>query len=327
VVAASSSLVVSAPGKLMISGEYAVLHGAPAVVAAVDRRAFVRLGEPIPGTPVPAEARAAYAQAAGLTGETATPALRVDVASLRSEGAKLGLVSSAAAAAAAAGLAFAVRHESLESPAARRKIFDAAWRGHRAISPQGSGADVAASVHGGVLRFWKPSEDAVAAEPVEWPAALRARVVWTGQEARTSSFLEKVAALASADPSGHRTAMNALSTQAERFVAALIAKDINGLLASTEAYGHAMGELGEAAGVSIVTEALRKVASLASRAGGAAKPSGAGGGDVALALFPDLAAEQRFELLCQEYNFALLSINLGAPGVRIEAPVYGGEEA
>jgi hypothetical protein len=36
------NLLVSAPGKMMIAGEYAVLHGAEALVAAVDRRAFAR---------------------------------------------------------------------------------------------------------------------------------------------------------------------------------------------------------------------------------------------------------------------------------------------
>ena len=34
---------VSAPGKLILFGEYAVLFGAPAAVAAVDRRAVVTL--------------------------------------------------------------------------------------------------------------------------------------------------------------------------------------------------------------------------------------------------------------------------------------------
>ena len=39
----SVRLALSAPGKLVLLGEYAVLHGAPAVVMAVDRRARVEL--------------------------------------------------------------------------------------------------------------------------------------------------------------------------------------------------------------------------------------------------------------------------------------------
>ncbi|MEY4583034.1 MAG: hypothetical protein RL701_7737, partial [Pseudomonadota bacterium] len=44
-VSGSPKLVVSAPGKLMVIGEYAVLEGAEAVVAAVDRRAYASLRE------------------------------------------------------------------------------------------------------------------------------------------------------------------------------------------------------------------------------------------------------------------------------------------
>ena len=35
-------MIATAPGKLILTGEYAVLDGAPAVVVAVDRRAVAR---------------------------------------------------------------------------------------------------------------------------------------------------------------------------------------------------------------------------------------------------------------------------------------------
>jgi phosphomevalonate kinase len=43
-----------------------------------------------------------------------------------------------------------------------------------------------------------------------------------------------------------------------------------------------MAGLGESAGVSIVTEELEAIARYAAEGGGAAKPSGAGGGDIAV---------------------------------------------
>jgi phosphomevalonate kinase len=319
-------MVVSAPGKLMVSGEYAVLQGAPAVVAAVDRRAFAQIRHP-GAAKAAAEACAAYVQAERALGSLGHEPT-VDVSRLRTEDAKLklGLGSSAAAAAAAAGLAFAEHGRDVASVASRAEIFDAAFRGHQEISPQGSGADVAASVHGGFLRFQKRS-DAVEAEAISWPAQLRARVVWTHQEARTGDFIEQVRALAQAQPERHRTLMDGLGREAERFAASVIARDVRSVLASTMAYGRAMGELGDAAGIPIVTDTLRRVAELALGAGGAAKPSGAGGGDVAVALFPDEHAEQRFVDLCRQHNFTLLLINLGAPGVRSEEALHGGEAA
>jgi len=308
----------------MVSGEYAVLEGATAVVAAVDRRAFaqVRAGS---ANRASAEACAAYAQVERRLGALGHEP-SVDVTRLRAEGSKLGLGSSAAAAAAAAGLAFAEHGRALTTVAARTAIFEAALRGHQEISPQGSGADVAASVHGGFLSFRRRGE-AVETEAIRWPQQLRARVVWTHQEARTSTFIEQVGALAQAQPARHRQLMDGLGREAERFAAAVIAHDVSSVLASTLAYGRAMGELGEAAGVPIITDALRQVAELALAAGGAAKPSGAGGGDVALALFPDMHAEQRFETLCQQHNFTLLLLELGAPGVRTEAALHGDEAA
>ncbi|HEY3356298.1 MAG TPA: hypothetical protein VGQ83_23805, partial [Polyangia bacterium] len=50
-------------------------------------------------------------------------------------------------------------------------------------------------------------------------------------------------------------------------------------------------ELGEAAGVAIVSPACRALADAAEALGGAAKPSGAGGGDLAVALVPPEAAD------------------------------------
>jgi phosphomevalonate kinase len=210
----------------------------------------------------------------------------------------------------------------ISSSEGRASTLDAALRGHRAISPRGSGADVAASVLGGFVRFRKVGET-VETHPVEWPTGLIARVVWTGKAARTSDYISKVDALAERDAAQHRAVMAALGREAERFVSAVLAKDASDVIASTAAYGEAMAALGRAAGADIVDDTLARVAELAARVGGAAKPSGAGGGDVALVLLPDADAEARFVRLCSEHKFSVLSIGWGAPGVRVEPELPG----
>jgi phosphomevalonate kinase len=311
------TLVVSAPGKMMITGEYAVLHGAEALVAAVDRRARAWFAGPSDTAPGP-EALAAYAEAraGGSPDPTAVP-VAVDTSSMRLGAIKLGLGSSAAAAAAAAGLAFADQGVDIESPAGRARTLQAALRGHRAISPQGSGADVAASVLGGFVRFRKLG-DQVETHPIVWPADLPARVVWTGKAARTSDYIARVDALAERNPAEHRALMHALGAEADRFVSAVLASDRAEVINSTGAYGEAMAALGRAAGADIVDDVLARVAALAAEVGGGAKPSGAGGGDVALAVLPDRAAEDHFVRLCAQQNFTVLLIDWGAPGVRCE---------
>lgn len=314
-----ATLVVSAPGKMMITGEYAVLHGAEALVAAVDRRAFASFQAAVASAPSP-EAAAAFAEARAVaaSGPTAQAGeLRVDTSSMQVSGTKLGLGSSAAAAAAAAGLAFAAEGLEIGSVGGRTRVLDAALRGHRAISPRGSGADVAASVLGGFVRFRKLG-DTVETHPVAWPEGLIARVVWTGSPARTSDYIAKVDALATRDAAEHRAIMGGLGRESDRFVSAVIAGENADVIDSTAAYGEAMAALGRAAGADIVEHRLADIAKLAKDVGGAAKPSGAGGGDVALALLPDPDAEAAFVRLCNEKNYSVLSIGWGAPGVRVE---------
>ena len=49
----------------------------------------------------------------------------------------------------------------------------------------------------------------------------------------------------------------------------------------------AMAHMGRSAGIDIVSAPHAQIAKLAETHGGAAKPSGAGGGDIAVALVPD----------------------------------------
>jgi phosphomevalonate kinase len=81
-----------------------------------------------------------------------------------------------------------------------------------------------------------------------------------------------------------------------------------------------MQALGEAAGASIVNDKLAAVRDLALRSGGAAKPSGAGGGDVALALFTDPDSTDLFRAGCARAGIEVLSLLLGASGERDEEP-------
>jgi phosphomevalonate kinase len=307
--------VVSAPGKMMIAGEYAVLEGAEAVVAAVGRRAYARLGSGAQEA-LPPEAAAARAAAEHKLGPV-TGALSIDVADLQQEGRKLGLGSSAAAAAAAAGVVFAAHGRDVMQDAVRQEILATALEGHRAVAPHGSGADVAAAVLGGFVRFRKLG-DGVETHALRWPEALELVVVWTGMAVRTSDMLAQVRALGAKDPAGYRARMRVLADQAEHLVSSLIAGELDAIIECFHGYGTAMGELGHAAGIQIIDDTCRQVRELAREHGGGAKPSGAGGGDIAMASFSSIDAANGFRASCVGAGFEVLSIELGVPGERDE---------
>ncbi len=76
-----------------------------------------------------------------------------------------------------------------------------------------------------------------------------------------------------------------------------------------------MAALGEAANAPIVEARLRRIAELARAHDGAAKPSGAGGGDVGLAVFAGSDAARAFDRACTEAGFEVLEVELGGSGV------------
>ncbi len=307
----------TAPGKMMLSGEYAVLDGSPAVVCAVQRRAVVEwfpeagdrdvargLDHDTPRFPEVA----AVQRLGGLDG-----ALTVDTSALRGPDVKLGLGSSAAAAAAAAALVHARTSETGELASA--DLFDLAFRGHAEVAPQGSGADVAASAHGGIVLYTATTRDVV---PIEWPAGLEASVVFTGHAASTRELVGLVRELQASDPARYQRAMDDLAETAGLMADAFRTGDVARVITTASAYHQRMAALGEAAGAPIVEERLQTLSDLARAADGAAKPSGAGGGDVGIAFFAGPEAKARYERSCADAGFEVLAVELGGPGPLID---------
>lgn len=315
----------------MIAGEYAVLRGGVAIVAAVSTRASVKWWRGSP--PAHDDGRRAVDDSRGkgalppelvLTRRVAEARLgplpdvmlELDTTALRQGDKKYGLGSSAAAAAATA-LAVMDAHGRAGEPGARRLALELAYEGHRAVAPRGSGVDVASACLGGWVRFRRDGADIAEASSVELPPSLVPVLLWTGSPARTSELVAQVDALEARDPSAHGTALARIREAAEAFAAAL-GRDDAAAIAAIDAHGEAMAALGRAAGAPIVTPALARAAELARSVGGAAKPSGAGGGDIAIALVPSAAAAHALRERAEAEGLTPLSATLGDEGVRVE---------
>ena len=77
-----------------------------------------------------------------------------------------------------------------------------------------------------------------------------------------------------------------LSASARTAVAALTARDGGALCDAVARSGELLARFGDETGLPIITPALGRLVETAHRAGAAAKPSGAGGGDCGIALAP-----------------------------------------
>ena len=266
---------VRAPGKLLLSGAYAVLDGAPAIVVAVDRYAIA--DDAREATAPSHEVRAAFG---------ARSAPHVDASALQDDaGHKLGLGSSAAVLVASLAIRAARGGAQLDDAATRRRLFDEACAAHSMAQGGGSGVDVAASVHGGALRFQRGTHgSAPEMVAVDLPPGLVVSVVWSGKSARTSELRARVDALRGRDAARYAACFASLTRAANASSDAVGARDLGAFLAAARVGAAALEVLGSAADAPIVPPAFAELATVAELHGAVFFPSGAGGGDVGVHL-------------------------------------------
>ncbi len=336
---------VSAPGKLILTGEYAVLDGAPGLVMAINRRARVSL-EPSPDTSwhlvslqdqrstcsftfderglprwnqpasksafhlVDTMLRAAQELALqNLPPFTAT----LDTSEFFDPGAggqKLGLGSSAALTVA---LSAALREWANIPALPRGKQLAMLLAMHSDFQGgRGSGIDLAASLCGGVLDYQRsPGSSEPIIEPGRLPAALKFRAIWTGKQASTSDLLQQLEAASEADPGGWDQVRQILASAATQSRSAFISGQAEELISSINTYGKGLRLLQTFSGIPVFSPEHETLAELAANHGVTYKPSGAGAGDLGLAFSLDPAALAQF---CSEAAGA----GFGCPDLALE---------
>lgn len=290
-----------APGKVVLSGAYAVLDGAPAIVVAVGRDAIAHGDRP--ADLVTDEVRAAID--AGLL----TRACGFDASALRTDGGarKLGLGSSAAILVATMAAVDGIPH----TEAARHALLVRARRAHRAAQGGGSGVDVAASALGGVIRCALAGEDLDARDHA-LPADATITVLASATAASTASMLGLVRAFAAREPATHARLLGLAREGAE---AAVAARDAATLVEALRAQRTALAELGRLAGAPILTAEVEALARVADQHGAFAGPAGAGGGDVAVLVAPREVSPAPLLATAAAHGLLPLEAALGAPGV------------
>jgi len=292
-----------APGKVMLTGGYAVLEGAPALVMAVDRYAHADT------------ARAAEAPTAEVAHALGDKAPYCDKSELFHEGTKVGLGSSAAVLVASLGATFAARGQDLDNPDVRTAIFSRARDAHLEVQGGGSGFDVAASTYGGVLRYSLISGVPCALQ-AELPEELHFAVYFSGSSARTSDLLAQVAAFKQRDPEAHQKCLIALGRASEIAVQQCQAGTAHEFIVAARRFGEALEELGEASDSPIVPLEFKRLTVAAAEERATFLPSGAGGGDIGVFLGEAPPSEQ-FANRALQLGMHSLSLAIDRFGVRV----------
>jgi phosphomevalonate kinase len=292
-----------APGKVVLSGAYSVLEGAPALVAAVDR--FVIVDSHIPGEFLTDEVKAA-----GFTSP-----YWFDASALRHGGMKLGLGSSAAILVATLAARTLEQLDTSLSDALGERVYPEALLAHRIAQGGGSGVDVAASCYGGYLRFQRQGAD-TQVERLSAPRTLCFEVWASNKSASTAAMLAQIHGYAERSPAEQRRDITAQADAAESTAHAWSRLDQAGILLGLIAQRYALQRLGSNAGIPIVTPEVEALSDIAEQQGAAVLPAGAGGGDIALYV-GRTPADFMIDAIAQ-LGHVRLPIALGANGVHAD---------
>lgn len=318
-----TAIEVRAPGKLFVIGEYAVLHGARALVAAVEAGVCCRIEDEAawrivapdlgvagtieelsrhPGGALLAEAVSAARDEFVLDRPFCFTVRGTDEASRRKRGlggSAASVVAILAAAGAAAGL-------DLRAKKARARLFARALSVHRQHQRgRGSGADVAASVYGGWLDY-SLAEGGPRIAEATLPRGFALAAAWSGVASDTARAIDAFEPMA---------LLPRLRVILGDFWAAVDAGNRSRMLSAIDAYGGALeGLAGDSAGV----RAIAKLVAAARGPAIAAKGSGAVGGDSAIAVGFDRAELSAVENRWRAERAQPLSVAIDVRGVRQE---------
>ncbi len=328
-------LRIKVPGKLMVAGEFAVLapHQKLAVMA-VNRFVYASLTKTSQNTVILKDfdlPAMAWSQSDGVVmihshdarvrfvEDAMTIVLRYlreceiipepFTLTINSElddasGIKYGLGSSAAVVTA---VVTAILKANLAEDPEPSLTFKLAAISHVKTQGNGSGADVAASAHGGLLEYASfQAEWLLAAygetdtltsllerewtyfslKPVQLPENIYICIGWTGQAASTARLVDKVLGLRQNDPVLFEQFLADSKTAVADFSRGMEQGDLPLLLEGVRKNRRALDAVGKASGADIETPLLSELCDLAEAHGGAGKPSGAGGGDCGIAFMP-----------------------------------------
>ena len=288
----------------MLSGEYAVLDGAPAVCAAVNRRAYVKL-DPSPdgqchiATPGFSGA-GQFGIVDAVCGGTRPPlSIELDTRAFSEGGKKIGIGSSAA-------LTVAL----VAALGKSQDVFVKALLAHSELQGgAGSGVDVAAAAHGGLIEYEMKTRSV---SPIDWPDGLAWRLLWTGSSVSTAA---KLAKLATQEGVPSRSALGLAS---DAMAMAWRSGDADMVLTGYVSYVGVLRQFSVDHDLGIFDAGHEQLTDTAMHDDLVYKPAGAGGGDIGVLFGRSETELERFIAKNRELIHAVLPCELDSTGVRLE---------
>lgn len=318
-----NQVTASAPGKLMLLGEHAVVYGCPCIVTAVDLRVkvtieFINNNEIIINSPnsVRNITLSELQQPHKYPRDTAFVEAAVENffssnnvrsgLNIKTEGPKTSYGLGSSSAVTAATIESLSKLFGLNLP--KKQVFEQSYAAVLAVQGKGSGFDVASAIYGGTIYYKNGGEIIEEMEPIKLPIIIG----YTGEKVSTINLIDHVAHLRSK----HRTIIDGVFSVITETVNSAKLKLLN---REWEDFGELINiNQGLLDSLGVNTEKIAKLI-WSARSSGAfgAKISGAGGGDCIYVVI-DPNKEKGIEESLKSAGAFLVPFSTNADGVRIE---------
>jgi phosphomevalonate kinase len=318
----------SAPGKVVIAGEYAVLDGAPAICMAVDRRAHVSITtsdndyhsvlapgfsesagrftavgnriEWLAGADEFSLLEAVWQEAAPTVSDNLTIVLDSNDFIDPASSVKLGIGSSAALTVALIAAFDRITDGDIN-------VLRAATDAHRRFQQgSGSGVDIACSLAGGLIEYRMGGESI---SSLTWPNGLAYALLWSGVAASTDEKLNQLA------KTGAGQARAELVVASARVAASWREGNPIEILQQLRDYTKALRKFDVDHRLGIFDAGHAELADAAASAGLVYKPCGAGGGDIGIVIANDVSDIATFVDAARESEFKQLNMAIDETGI------------
>ena len=318
-------ITASAPGKLMLAGSYAVVHGRPSVVTAVDQRIQVSvelLKEPKLILEAPDLNVTSYTKDLSSLGEGDLPkSIRFAETLVKiffhkfpqNEGLKVTTKSdfssqvgfgSSSAVTVALSQALA---ELYQVKLSKKDLFNLCYQAVIDVQGVGSGFDIASAIWGGTIYYVTPAKVIKEISVNKLPLI----IAYTGKKADTPTLVKMINKKLKNNPQKYNQIFDEIGKTADQTHQALLNRDWKALGQALTKHHRVVSQL------EVSCSELDKLVKVSIRAGAyGASLSGAGGGDCMLAVIDDDHRSQ-VEQAIANVGGRVINVGLNAEGVKI----------
>lgn len=319
-------ITASAPGKLMLSVGYAVVHGRPTVVTAVDQRLYATVmknGVDVFHLDAPDLGLTSYTKTISELGTKELPkAVRfIEILYknfLEKHPQKEGIIvttksdfssSYGFGSSSAVTVAFAKALTTLyDVKLSKKELFELCYKAVLDVQGVGSGFDLAAAIWGGTIYFVTPARIVKNLNIKKIPLS----IAYSGAKADTPTLVRLVNNMLEENPEEVNKVFDAIGKVADDFIKPAEKSDweeVGKLFDQSHTYANEL---------KVSNSKLNKIVNAAKDAGAyGATVSGAAGGDCILALRSE-ENKEKVEQAMKDAGSMIINVNLNAPGVRLE---------